>query len=180
MKLQKSNEDIIKLSEYIEKNPEKYSLWTRNELGKYHIYIFSVMLDKVEELNFLWEKLTNDLAVNFQSKLEENIELWNVYVVFFVKEKVDKTLKYTIQQDLYSSRKIVIDNFKPRYIEKYVLLHLEKKLFRLKINTIPKVKKSNDEHSMEEMINNKDKSLLKMLANTDDLKVVINNYLEVE
>jgi hypothetical protein len=182
MKLRRSDEGTIKISEYIESTPEHFKLWIKeDEAQKYKMYIFSVTLNSVAELSLLWEKFTNDIALNFQAKLKENIELWNIYVVFFVNEKVNKDLKYTIQQDLYSSRKIVIDNFKFRFNDKYLQFYLEKKLFRLKINKKKRNQNQNiqEKRNLTEIINENNRMLFEAIRNNDDPAEVVEKYMEL-
>lgn len=91
--------------------------WKKEEQN-YNLYVFSATLENELELERLWEGLTNAIAVFFQSELEREIEIWNIYMVFIVKEKVSRDIKYKIEQDKYSTRKIVLDNIKnTRYDE---------------------------------------------------------------
>ena len=83
--------------------------WVRKE-NNYNLYIFTILVKNEFELESLWLNLTNAIAMYFQSELEKDIEKWNIYVIFFVREKVSMDCKYKIEQDKYSSRKIVMDN----------------------------------------------------------------------
>ena len=85
--------------------------WIKKE-ENYNLYVFSALLENELDLEKLWTKLTNAIAVFFQGELEKEIEIWNIYILFLVKEKVSRDLKYRIEQDKYSTRKIVLDNIK--------------------------------------------------------------------
>lgn len=62
-----------------------------------------IILDKT------WEKIRNMIGVYFQSKLESEFEVWNIYL-FYITSDVSKELKHRIEHDTISSRKIVVDD----------------------------------------------------------------------
>lgn len=55
-----------------------------------------------------WAKISNYLAVKYQSKLETEFERWNVYLFILTDQQIDDALKYHIENDTFSSRKIII------------------------------------------------------------------------
>lgn len=76
------------------------------------VSVFSFIFDSEYVLNQNWESITATIASYYQSKLEEegkDFELWNIYILFIVKEKVSTQLKYKVENDKFSSRKIVQD-----------------------------------------------------------------------
>lgn len=76
--------------------------------------VFNIFCLTTEKQNLLlaeWENIVSNVAGNFQIDFETEFEKWNLYIMFFVKEKCSKALKYKIENDKFSSRKIVIDNF---------------------------------------------------------------------
>jgi hypothetical protein len=77
----------------------------------FQLYIFSALFETTKVLEDLWEVLNDDIAVDFQSTLTIDVESWNIYVVYLVKEQVSRELKYKIEQDKFSCRKLVFDNF---------------------------------------------------------------------
>src|SRR6478736_3214367 len=105
-------EDIIKNLKINSKIIGEYDVkaWIKPQ-ESYEINIFTITLNNSDELKNIWEIVTNDIAIHFQSELEKNIERWNIYVVFLTNEPIEKELKYQIEQDKYSSRKIICDNF---------------------------------------------------------------------
>lgn len=79
------------------------------------ISIFSFLFETEDYLNDNWDKITSSIASYYQSVFEneENeFERWNIYILFLVKNSVGIQLKYKIENDKFSSRKIVIDNIK--------------------------------------------------------------------
>lgn len=62
-----------------------------------------------EKLKSEWEAIRNEVA-NCQSMIDDEFERWNHYLFFLVDEKsmLDINLKYKIEHDTISSRKILI------------------------------------------------------------------------
>ena len=54
-----------------------------------------------------WKELVSNVSEVVQKELKELIEIYNVYIVFF-QPQVEESLVYTIEQNKYSSRKIVL------------------------------------------------------------------------
>lgn len=92
------------------------------ELAFYHhieemkgqINVFFIELADEETLGELWEKIRNVIAVYYQNHLKTDFELWNIYIIFVLPVAVSNELKYKIENDQLSSRKIVVDNFKQK------------------------------------------------------------------
>ena len=77
------------------------------------ISIFSFFFESEDALEKNWESITSSIAVNYQSEFEEEkqeFERWNIYILFIVKGRVESQLKYKIENDKFSSRKIIQDN----------------------------------------------------------------------
>jgi len=77
------------------------------------ISVFSFLFETEDYLNDNWNKITSSIASYYQSAFEneENeFERWNIYILFLVKNSVGIQLKYKIENDKFSSRKIVVDN----------------------------------------------------------------------
>ncbi len=76
------------------------------------VSVFSFIIESEDLLNRNWESITNTIASYYQSKFEEEekeFERWNIYIFFIIKEEVSTQLKYKIENDKFSSRKIVQD-----------------------------------------------------------------------
>jgi len=77
------------------------------------ISIFSFFLKNEDLLNKNWEAITSTIATYYQSIFEEHgedFERWNIYILFLVKGSVNNQVKYKIENDKFSSRKIIKDN----------------------------------------------------------------------
>lgn len=69
-----------------------------------------------KELEDKWKVFSNVVAARFQnseymSQENKEFEKWNFYIIYVTKEKLSKELKNKIENDRFSSRKIVEDNF---------------------------------------------------------------------
>ncbi len=76
--------------------------------GKFHIFFIKPV--EVKDLDERWKNLSSWIAGNFQTQLKMPFEVWNLYVFFLVGDDIDKQLKYKIENDTFSSRKIVIED----------------------------------------------------------------------
>lgn len=59
----------------------------------------------------LWENVSKEIALKYQSKLETVYEKWNLYIIYITNDVTSKELKNRIENDKFSSRKIVEDSF---------------------------------------------------------------------
>ena len=101
--------------------------WIKKEADEgFNIYIFSMQINSTDELDKNWNKFVNNISLYFQSKLEKDIERWNIYTVFFVNEKVNNSLKYLIEQDKFATRKFIYDSER-QYMDIFKISHDTKK-----------------------------------------------------
>lgn len=151
----------------------------------YSCNAFVVTLNTEEELKLFWEDYRNDIASYFQAELQVEIEIWNIYLFFVVLEPVSRELKYRIQQDKYSSRKIVLCN------ETHIVEHfytkgqldveqmLQKCLFSVQIDKLSLDSKI--EGSVKQLINEIDPQIAKILEDYQPAirkqKAFYQNYL---
>jgi len=93
---------------------------------------FSFFFDSENDLNEKWKAITNSIATYYQAEFEgeeTDFERWNIYIFFLVKEPVGTQLKYKIENNKFSSRKIVQDNVPtvtdedllPQLINEYII-----------------------------------------------------------
>lgn len=73
--------------------------------------VFCFICEKEQYLKEKWEDIVSYLASDFQTDFETDFERWNLYVLFFIKEACSLDLKYEIENDKFSSRKVVLDNY---------------------------------------------------------------------
>ena len=94
----------------------KVTSWVKKENG-YKIYIFQVIVEDEVDLESNYERITAAIATEFQALLEKTIERWNIYLVFESKEKISDSLRRRVEQDKYSSRKMVWDSLSDLQLE---------------------------------------------------------------
>ena len=60
-----------------------------------------------------WEKMQKAIAGYYQTSLADGAEFerWNIYIFYLCCEPVASELKYRIQNDRFSSRKVVVEKF---------------------------------------------------------------------
>lgn len=70
---------------------------------------FFINVNSEEKLYEFWMKISDFIAVNYQSRLNDEFSIWNIYLFFLVGETIGNELKYLIENDTFSSRKILIE-----------------------------------------------------------------------
>lgn len=94
-----------------------------------NISVFFVLSKSfVLERDNLWQNISEEIALKFQPKLESVFEKWNLYIIYITTNKTHKELKNKIENDKFSSRKIVEDNFSKKFnstvAEELVIKHI--------------------------------------------------------
>lgn len=62
-----------------------------------------------EHLAKHWEHIASLIATYHQAELDDNLKIWNIYLVFVLSETISKSLRYQIENDKFSMRKLVIE-----------------------------------------------------------------------
>ena len=76
------------------------------------ISVFFVLANSsVLAKNDIWNKISKEIALKYQSKLESVYEKWNLYIIFITSDITPKELKNQIENDKFSSRKIDEDSY---------------------------------------------------------------------
>ncbi|MBD3343179.1 MAG: AAA family ATPase [Candidatus Lokiarchaeota archaeon] len=78
-------------------------------LNPLEFFCFFVKYKSARLLEKSWSKLNSSIASYFQSELTNEFQIWNIYIVFACEDDVKKEIKYKIENDRFSSRKIVLD-----------------------------------------------------------------------
>lgn len=131
---------------------------------EYEIYIFTKVFENEEELINNWETINETIAIEFQSTLEKDVSIWNLYLILFVREDVKVERKLEIEQDKYSTRKIIKDNFKLDTEKEFI----EEKLFDIDLGNQDRQKKDDEKSLKDELAVFKDlNSLLEEVVNED-------------
>ncbi|MEZ7506059.1 ABC-three component system middle component 1 [Flavobacterium sp. Arc2] len=73
--------------------------------------LFVYGLSKDFEENDNWEKISEEIALKYQSKISDVIDKWNIYIIYVCQDKTTKELKNKIENNRFSNRKIVEDDF---------------------------------------------------------------------
>ena len=135
MPLNKANHIIEFLKEKDESIRMKgLECWIKNE-ENYNIYIFSIQLEDKAKLLEVHEELRDYIAIYFQSQfLEKNIERWNIYQFYFIKKKIDEVTKQLIEQDKFSTRKIIHDELKRELNDDDITSTINEELFNFEYN----------------------------------------------
>jgi hypothetical protein len=144
----------------------------------YKVHIFTMVIKDQEELLEVWEDICSDIALNFQAELKDDIEIWNIYILFLVKESVNSQVRYLIEQDKYSSRKLVIEGVKNSIDEEYINEVIKEKLFHVSIAEDSNSKNNNEKISQKLQADyNKLYSVIK--DSQERPSVLFTKYLEV-
>lgn len=123
------------------------SCWEKQQ-GKLLIYVFTQSFQNGVQLIENYKLLRDHIAVCFQSQGQiSDAQRWNLYIFFFVSEKVDRGIKQQVEQDKFSSRKIVIDDCGDHISDDLIVKHINADLFEIKVE-----KKASKETSLEKLI----------------------------
>jgi hypothetical protein len=177
MSLNKANHFIKSLEEKDETlSFENLTCWEYKE-DNYSLYMFSIQLKNQDELLKIHEELRDYIAIYFQSQiLEKDIERWNIYQFFFIQEKVDDSTKQKIEQDKFSTRKIILDNLKKSLLDEQIKSLINLELFDFKIET-----RKIDTDTVDEKLNKEHSTILELIdkienSNLDDsLELILNS-----
>ncbi|MFV8339618.1 ABC-three component system middle component 1 [Flavobacterium sp. LB3P21] len=101
------------------------------ENNDWKISVFLSVFEDQQTLNKSWVDISSTISSAFQVNLigkENEFEKWNIYILYICKNDVEKGLKNKIENDKFSSRKIVEDNLKEiltdEVVEKLIVKHI--------------------------------------------------------
>ena len=106
-------------------------IYLKQKAEDYFIHIVCCQFTNAESLKMDWKELVSNVSEVVQKELKELIEIYNVYIVFF-QPQVEESLVYTIEQNKYSSRKLVINQKMPEDRDELKNI-ISRKLFELDI-----------------------------------------------
>lgn len=92
---------------------EKFEMINKDVFGFSHdLYIAITVPMGQEELAESWRDIRNEVMMSWQEKITDDFSRWNFYVFYVVDDldKLDGSLRYQIEHDTVSSRKILVDN----------------------------------------------------------------------
>ena len=94
-----------------------------------------------DELRETWRNYRNDFAVEYQTDDIDEFERWNFYLFYVVDNKnaIDRNLKYEIEHNTISSRKIVVskDELQDENGESLVMRYIKYDIGQVKACTEP-------------------------------------------
>ena len=112
---------------------ENLTCWEYKE-DNYSLYMFSIQLKNQKELLKTHEELRDYIAIYFQSQfLEKDIERWNIYQFFFIEEKINHDSKQKVEQDKFSTRKVIYDDRKKSLSDDEIKVLINQELFDFEI-----------------------------------------------
>lgn len=76
-----------------------------------YITCFVCRLPDESELVSIWRSVSSVIAMDYQAELKSKLDAWNIYLVFVVDGAITKNLKYEIENDKFSMRKLVVEDF---------------------------------------------------------------------
>lgn len=91
------------------------------------VHAFFVKFPSIASMEKDWENLNNAIAFHYQARLENEFEIWNLYLFYITDKPAAKDVKYKIENDTFSSRKIVLDHSKTidiKFIERQLQSHI--------------------------------------------------------
>ncbi len=84
----------------------------KNE-DSFQLNIFFIEAD-IDFINDEWNRFSKMVALNYQNSeymSDSDFDRWNFYIVYILKDSISKELKVQIENDKFSSRKIVEDSY---------------------------------------------------------------------
>lgn len=96
------------------------------KIGEANLYVFFLSFKDEKDALELWRKVSTAIAIYFQSKIDDSFGKWNTYIFYLIDSSINRDLKYKIENDTFSSRKVVIDNFKKEINDSELMLLLNK------------------------------------------------------
>jgi hypothetical protein len=145
----------------------------------YNVYIFSMVLKDQNELMDQWKEISGDIAIHFQGELDRDIEIWNIYILFLVQGNVENDKRYLIEQNKYSSRKLVIDNVETPIDNEKIDNIINDKLFNVNVESVLYV--SSSDESISSTLKSMYGNLFKVIKDGGQEKpsVLFTMYLEL-
>jgi hypothetical protein len=142
------------------------------------IPIIFIRFISVVELNKNWKEFNSYIAAEYMTSIKDEYSKWNFYIFYLSKDLVEKPLKYEIENNKFSSRKIVIENcnaLSEKEFNKIISEHITNDNVQINIadKKVTKFKKDKSLSSIIDKLNVKKKSEEDLL---NILDLIENNY----
>ncbi|MBE8714791.1 ABC-three component system middle component 1 [Sphingobacterium hungaricum] len=106
------------------------------------IHTFFVKFPSEASLAKDWENLSNSIAVYYQSQLPDEFEIWNLYLFYITESICDKHLKYKIENDTVSSRKILL-SYNGEVNNEFIATTVEEHITNKNLELLPEERRPN-------------------------------------
>lgn len=128
---------------------ENFKVYHYVNQDKFKINVFFVETIGIEKLEENWELLSNMVAATYQNSeylIDSEFDRWNFYIIYISKDEVSKDLKNKIENDKFSSRKIVEDcydkEFNDNEANRLIIQHITNSDLKGIVETTEEVKVS--------------------------------------
>lgn len=91
---------------------EKFEMINKDVFGSSHnLYIAITTSLSLKDLAESWRDIRNEVMTKWQDTITDDFSRWNFYLFYVVEnlDKLDGSLRYQIEHDMVSSRKILVD-----------------------------------------------------------------------
>ncbi len=103
----------------------------------------------IPTLNDSWNRFSNMVAANYQTAehmSESEFDRWNFYIIFISKDSISKELKNKIENDKFSSRKIIEDTYAKEFNHEEANLLIVKHITNADLKEIESTKETRFQH----------------------------------
>ncbi len=116
------------------------------------IHCFFMRFTNEDDMSYAWNKISNAIAVYFQSVQPDEFSKWNIYLFYLSSEVIKKELKYKIENNTFSSRKIVLDDCKLKMTNENLMKIVSDKIIGSSIKNITPIKQTKEEYKSNSSI----------------------------
>ncbi len=89
---------------------KKYNLYFYKSDQPVGISAFVLEVKDEAHLSAVWKEVADVIFIEYQSKLESGFPAWNVYLLFLSSSSIGRSVKYTIENDKFAMRKLVVEH----------------------------------------------------------------------
>lgn len=155
-----------------------------NDINGYQCHIFTLKNINTEYIENNWYSITSNIALYFQSKLKVEVEMYNIYIIFFTSDIVPKEIKYKIEQDKFCCRKFVeYRNTLQIKNDNDLFQFIENSIFKIEIPFINQISvKETETNFLNNTIKDIDDKLYKVLKDSilsQQRSKLMDKYLEI-
>lgn len=102
------------------------------------IPLLIIQFNSLDALKKHWKDFNSHIAIEFNTSIKDEYSRWNFYIFYFSDMEVPKSVKYEIENNKFSSRKIVIENCKSisdTEIENIISEHITNDRIQIKLES---------------------------------------------